>query len=110
MNIKNSWESNRAENLKALEQRSREDEGLSPHPADVIRIYNYRIRPNSQPVSFKDILGRQPKQEVIPFTLPSIPNLPTNYMWLPTQVDIAADDEKVLLNIPYMGKFSEKKQ
>ena len=57
-------------------------------------------------VSVKDIFGRQPKQDLIPFILPSIPNLPTNFMWLPTQRDIASDDEKVLLNIPYMGNYS----
>ena len=52
----------------------------------------------------KDLFGRQAKQDLVPFILPSIPNLPTNFMWLPTQRDIASDDEKVLLNIPYMGK------
>ena len=57
-------------------------------------------------MSVKDIFGRQPKQDLIPFILPSIPNLPTNFMWLPTQRDIASDDEKVLLNIPYMGNNS----
>ena len=54
-------------------------------------------------ISFKDLFGRQARQDAIPFTLPAIPNLPTNFMWLPTQRDIASDDEKVLLNIPYMG-------
>ena len=103
--IKDKWESNRDKNVALLRQRAQAETGKSPHPADVVRKYNYKIRPNTALVSVKDIFGRQPKQDLIPFILPSIPNLPTNFMWLPTQRDIASDDEKVLLNIPYMGDY-----
>ena len=105
--IKDKWESNRDKNVALLRERAIAETGKSPHPADVVRKYNYKIRPNTALVSVKDIFGRQPKQDLIPFILPSIPNLPTNFMWLPTQRDIASDDEKVLLNIPYMGKCFE---
>ena len=48
--IKEKWESNRLKNLEVMKQRAEDDAGLSPHPADVIRKYNYKIRPNTQPV------------------------------------------------------------
>ena len=76
---------------------------MSPHPADIRRRYNYKIRRNTASVSFRDIFGRQGKREIVPHVLPAIPNLPTNFMWMPSQRNIASDDEKVLLNIPYMG-------
>ena len=50
--IKEKWESNRLKNLEVMKQRAEDDAGLSPHPADVIRKYNYKIRPNTQPVRF----------------------------------------------------------
>ena len=57
--IKEKWESNRLKNLEVMKQRAEDDAGLSPHPADVIRKYNYKIRPNTQPVRFgkKSVYG-----------------------------------------------------
>lgn len=101
--IKENWHRNRDRNTAVLRQRAQDDEGLSPHPADIRRRYNYKIRRSTASSSYRDIFGRQGKREIVPHILPAIPNLPTNFMWMASQRNIASDDEKVLLNIPYMG-------
>ena len=53
--IKDKWESNRVKNVNLLRKRANDETGKSPHPADVVRKYNYKIRPNTQLVPIFEI-------------------------------------------------------
>ena len=63
--IKDKWESNRIKNVNLLRKRANDETGKSPHPADVVRKYNYKIRPNTQLVSqISRVLERIPEEHI----------------------------------------------